>query len=873
MKKYTFFFVLNAIFCANIYSQKPIDNKPQQINSTLETGIHKIKTQDNAKVTGYVVDSMQTKPVDFANVSLFSVALKKVVDGTVCDEKGKFSLKNLKQGEYKLQITFLGYKNYTQSITLEAKQTLDLGVIKMVSENKTIEEVVVQGQRSLIEEKVDRTVYNAEKDQGNKGGDAADVLRKVPMLSVDLDGNVMLRGNSNVKVLINNKPSTIMATSIADALKQIPADMIKTVEVITSPSAKYDAEGSSGIINIVTKKNNLKGFTLSKDISFGIRGSNLSLNGSLRTGKMGFSLGGFGRASYNTNGDFVNTQQNQLNSSTIFSSLQSATTRNNRLMGSYQLGYDWDITKNDVLTFGAKYGVRNQQVYQDNLKTIFIENTNKNSLRDVEITDNSSSIDMNLDYSHTFKKPQQTLNLSSQFSLNNRTNDFTNIIFKQIINSKQDSITFKNKNPSDNQEISFQADFQNPIGDNQLFEIGVKNIIRNVFSKYNQPTSGELLYNQNVAGTYFTYSYLMKSKWTIKIGGRYEYTSIDAAETKTNNLGNLVKNEIKVPQYGVFVPSINISKTLKGGSTLKVSFNQRIQRPSLQYLNPNQDRSNPLSISEGNPSLTPEYSDNYEISLSSFIKQTYITTALFVRNTTESIEAFRENNTNEKGEVVTYTTFKNIGSQKVYGANFFGNIAILKKIQIGGGLDMYYSFLKNNNKNVLYSAQNQGFVLSGRVFASYNFNEKWGLQSFGYFRGQQVQLQGNQGGFSLYSLSLKRDFNNKKGSLGFGAENFFTFNGFKVTNTIESPTISQKSVNTFQNLNFKVNFSYRFGKISFSENRKKTKSINNDDQKDAGSSNDTMGGGNAGSVGNSGATQGGGKMRPSTSNGSNNKKP
>src|SRR5690606_12066458 len=176
-------------------------------------------------------------------------------DGTVADEKGKFVLNKVVAGEYKILNTFIGYANKTISnITLAKGQELDLGAIRLSSNTKTLNEVTVTGQAALIEEKVDRLVYNAEKDITAKGGDATDILRKVPLLTVDLDGNVSLRGSQNIKVLVNNKPSTIIANSVADALKQIPADQIKSVEVITSPSAKYDAEGSGGIINIITKK-------------------------------------------------------------------------------------------------------------------------------------------------------------------------------------------------------------------------------------------------------------------------------------------------------------------------------------------------------------------------------------------------------------------------------------------------------------------------------------------------------------------------------------------------------------------------------------------------------------------------------------------
>jgi hypothetical protein len=213
----------------------------------------------NAKISGVLMDSTTSKPVEFATIALISTITNKPIDGTTADAKGKFTLNKLAPGKYRLVYSFIGYKDKRSSIiAIESGSDINMGTIKLGADVRTLSEVNVVGQAALIEEKVDRLVYNADKDIAAKGGDASDVMRKVPMLSVDLDGNVSLRGSSNVTVLINNKPSTIMASSVADALKQIPADMIKTVEVITSPSAKYDAEGSAGIINIVTKKTTLR---------------------------------------------------------------------------------------------------------------------------------------------------------------------------------------------------------------------------------------------------------------------------------------------------------------------------------------------------------------------------------------------------------------------------------------------------------------------------------------------------------------------------------------------------------------------------------------------------------------------------------------
>ncbi len=219
--------------------------------------------QGNGRISGTVIDSLTQKPVEFANVALTAPSSATPIDGTICDEKGEFKLSKVAVGNYQVSITFIGFETKVFNVAIKDRtDAVDLGKIIISPTPQVLQAVTVEGQRALIEERVDRMVYNAENDLTTRGGDATDVLKRVPMLSVDLDGNVSLRGNQNILVLINNKPSSIMASSISDALKQIPADEIKSVEVITSPSAKYDAEGSAGIINIITKKNTLHGLTL-----------------------------------------------------------------------------------------------------------------------------------------------------------------------------------------------------------------------------------------------------------------------------------------------------------------------------------------------------------------------------------------------------------------------------------------------------------------------------------------------------------------------------------------------------------------------------------------------------------------------------------
>ncbi len=802
---------------------------------TVIPGTAQAAPKGSAKIIGFLLDSTDSKPVEFATLALINTKTNKAVDGTVADGVGKFTLNKVAVGSYKIVVSFIGYESKTVLVTVtEKNDDHDLGVIKMQQSSKMLSEVTVEGQRALIEERVDRTVYNAEKDASNRGGDATDVLKKVPMLSVDLDGNPSLRGSTNVKVLINNKPSTIMASSITDALKQIPADMIKTVEVITSPSAKYDAEGSAGIINIVTKKNTLQGLTLSFDSSVGARGSNLALNGNFRNKNWGLSLGGFGRSEYNVNGKFESTQITT-NNGLQTTNLQTAETRRQGLFGNYQLGFDWDINKYNSITSNVRFGVRNGNNWQDGLQQI--RNNVVSSLRNTNSLDESANVDLNVDYTHTFEKPQKEFSILSMYSRNNRTNDFYNLIMNPNSTMSDVMSSIKNDNTSYNEEATFQMDYQTPISKNQLFEFGGKGILRNVTSDYKSYTAGSngiyapantatlptnvFDYNQNIWGTYGSYTLTTKNKWSIKAGARYEHTDITASFLKKEGQNTVI------PPYGVLVPSFNMSKTFKSG-TWRFSYNRRIQRPGIENLNPNVNATNPLNISMGNPNLSPEYTNNYEISYSKFVKQTYISTALFVRNTTGSINRIRE----VKGDTVK-TTSRNIGNEDAYGMNININMNLSNKLMIGGGGDFSYMVLANNVPDPLLSAKNEGLQSNFRIFGNYNMGNGWGAQVFSFYRVNQIQLQGSQGGFGMYSLSFKKDFKNKKGSIGFGAENFLTPQGFVMRNETKTASIYQLSETTMRNMNFKINLSYRIGKMSFGPTKKK-KSVNNDDTKGEG---------------------------------------
>jgi hypothetical protein len=280
-------------------------------------------------------------------------------------------------------------------------------------------------------------------------------------------------------------------------------------------------------------------------------------------------------------------------------------------------------------------------------------------------------------------------------------------------------------------------------------------------------------------------------------------------------------------------------------------------------LNPNIQRTNNLNITVGNPEIDPEYTNNYELSYSTFIKGTTLNVSTFFRNTNDGIQSVRDT-TELDGEQVIRTTFQNIGLENAYGTSIFANVTI-GKLSLNGGGDIFYATLDNKNPNDELRATNEGWVASGRIFGNYNLDKGWGLQFFSFIRGRQVQLQGTQGGFYMYSLAIRKEFDDRRGSIGIGAENFLT-PSIKIRTDIESPVLKQTSINTMNNLSFRINFSYRIGKMSMEDRPRRTRrSINNDDLKEGDGGGGENMGDNAGQP-QRGNTGGGGFVAPQRPN-------
>lgn len=784
----------------------------------------------NAKLSGVVLDGTNKQPVEFATVVLMQG--DKTIDGTTSDEKGKFVLNQIPAGTFKMVISFIGYTQKTiETLTIAEKQRqVEMGEILLEPDVQMLSEIVIEEQKDLIEDRIDRIVYNAEKDITNKGGTAIDVLQKVPMLTVDLDGNVELRGSSNIRVLINNKPSTIMASSVADAIRQIPAETIKSVEVITSPSSKYDSEGTAGIINIITKKNTIQGTSGNFEVTTGNQNAGLSGSVNYRRNKWGLGLNTRGFSYFPRFEGTTDRTNFDPNPSVLH---QFSDGRTFGIFGNTQLTFDYDISDKAYISSGLRYGIRRRGNNSDLTSTLSGEDFTSAFNRDIEDVSQSNTIDWNIDFIKQLKKKGQELSILALYSRDFGVNRYELVQDTSgVVNDRQ-----KNNNDNYNQEMTLQVDYVHPVTANFSLETGAKAILREVHSDFrffrydfdnelfvNVPEQTDVFdYTQDVYAGYLSLGYQTKFKLGIKAGLRYERTDIQ---------GDFVSTETTFTQsYDNITPSVTISQEIKQGQTLKVSYNRRIQRPSIFFLNPFVNSSDSLNISFGNPNLNPELTDNYEMSYNLFFKKTSFTTSIYWRNTNNAISSIQSVDANG----VVSTTYDNVAQNDTYGFSIFGSTQITKKWRFSGNFNYFISSFDSPELNTSNTAGAFSFNLN----TTYEIVKGLSVQGFGFYRSPNVQLQGKQGAFNMYSLGVRKELFKGKGGITLGINNLFR-KRTRIRSTFETDTFESESIRDLYNQSIRLSFDYKFGKSNNPQNRRKKK-INNDDSKQG--ENDQQGGG------------------------------
>jgi ferric enterobactin receptor len=788
------------------------------------------------KITGRLLDSVSRHPLEYATISLYLNESKKPVDGTVSDNKGNFAVNNIAPGKYKLVAEFLGYKPHTLMNLLVDKDhpVADEKDILLQSKAMTLQSITISGQPKIIENKIDKLVFNAERDLTSQVGVATDILKKVPQVSVDVDGNVQLAGSSNIHFLINGKPSTAFGSDIADVLQSIPASQIKSIEVITNPGAKYDAQGTGGIINIILKNNNSQGINGNLSLTAGTRTENGSFNLNVRKGNFGMNA-------------YVSGNE-RLKATTISSSsrLTNDTAANNTVLlnqdgssrfqrSGYQtgLGFDWDLNKHNSFSGSVSYENFSHTGISATNQSQITKDISGNILSDIENSisgDNKfhfHNIDASLNYKKTFKKEDQELELAVNSSLGNRTSLNNN--YQYLL--PQNSLYYSTKagNPGKENETEIKADYTQPLKKNIILGVGGKLGLYDITSnsevlkfhgsnEYSKDPylSNSLDYHQKVYALYSEISFPVFKWFDAKIGERYERTEI-------NSFYSDAQQQAKVPGYNTLVPSIFFSKKLSENSLLKLSYSKRIERPDYRDLNPYINTSDPKNLSTGNSNLRPEIGKRYELGYSTDIKDVgSIMVNLFYRQNQNDIQPFIVYYPSLQVGDTTYTdvalsTRQNIGKENNIGLNVFGTVKLFSKLDLRTNLFFFERHTINQiNKGYDYNSFNYRFNLN----ADYQFSKTLLAEFFGNFRSARHEAQGTYPSFTTYSIAVRKQFWNKKGSLALTASNPFHKNIDERTK-VYGPNFTINGMRTIPFRSIGINFTWKFGKLEFKKDKEK----------------------------------------------------
>ncbi len=791
------------------------------------------------KISGTLIDSVTKQPLDYASVGLYRVGGKSPLSGSITDPKGNFKIDNVHPGNYNLVITFIGYPNKTVGpiVTTNAKPDKNVGSISVSPGAKTLKEVNITGQKALIENHIDKIVYNAEKDLTAQGGSASDVLQKVPMVSVDLQGNVAIRGDQNVKVLINGKPSGATAASLSDVLKTIPADQIKTIEVITSPSAKYDAEGSAGIINIITKASNISGISGSVSGGFGTRQNNGNLNLSYNKNRFSLSINAGGNLTWpQTSLSTFNQQFTGPTGTTTQSSDGTSIVKRYATISSATASYSFNAYNDITSTFRFnRFQFTTNATNNFNSSTVTPDTSYQTQYTSNSLNHNSlTGFDWSLDYTHKFKKDGENIVLSGEWTHAGVNTDFTDYFTAELPNN-QDFIN------GTNNEYTLQADYTLPVNKLLKVEAGGKEVIRRLYANsavseytgsqfvYAPDSSSTYGYNQDVTAAYTVLTFTLPKSWSILAGGRFENTYIQGNPSSAGETDLMPFSS----DYQIYIPSLTIQKQLTSTQTLKLSYSKRITRPSYQLLDPYVIKTNILGQTEGNPQLSPEVSQTIELNYNTFIKSSLVNASIYYRHITGVIESIAQP-IRVDSLAGTLTESHNADENNSFGFNFFTSVNPIKILTLRTNINVY---TYDPTPYAAYAADftNTSIKVQYNIFgaASLNFNSGLIMELFAVENSPRYTLQGSSPSFSILGFGIRKQILKKKGSIGLNTiEPFSKYKYFD--SYTSSPGFVQSSTFAFPFRSVGITFSYSFGKLTFSNPTQKKSDTDEEKQGDQG---------------------------------------
>jgi outer membrane receptor protein involved in Fe transport len=774
--------------------------------------------RDSFVVSGNILEKESQRSIEYATVAFFSTTENKIIGGGITDSEGNFSIE-IPKGIYDISFEYFSLMTVIKP-NYNLDQNTDFGVIQLEADFQTLEVVDLIAEKTSVEIKLDKKIYNVGKDLTVRGGNVSDVLDNVPSVSVDIEGNVALRGNQNVRILINGKPSGLVGLNSNDALRQLPADAIEKVEIITSPSARYDAEGTAGILNIILRRSKLLGLNGAVILNAG-HPDQLGASGNInyRTGNVNI---------FNTSGySFRNSPGNSTTKTEFFNSeyddngllIQDApnTFRNEyrtfeRIRKGFNsnTGIEWYINPTTSLT--SAFLVRKSDNINETFNRAETLDASKTLVSQSFRYDPELETDETTQFSINFDKQfhgNSDHRLTADFQVENSTEDENSIIYNNSLAAERVQTI------EDQKRILFKTDFTLPIGEHSRFEAGYNGRFSKNTTDYklefaendnfvlDTDVSNTLIYKEDVNAFYSQYGSKLKDKFSFLLGLRLEATRITIQQISSNEFSN--NNYI-----GLF-PTVNLGYEFSETQSLTLGYNRRISRPGSWYLNPFPSRSSATNLFQGNPYMNPSYSNGFDIGYLNKFDLLTLNTSLYFNHATD-IFTFVSEDTGEEvvidGQSVPVIRRGpiNLAENDRYGFEFTLTYRPTKKWNMNANFNLYQSIIRGSYKGLSYDSKNLGWFV--RLNNKYTLpgNIEW--QTRLSYDGPRIDAVNKREGRFSSNMAFSKDLFKEKASLTFSINDLFNTQRRNLEST--TPTFYSDSYYRWRVRSYNLSFTYRF---------------------------------------------------------------
>ncbi len=761
---------------------------------------------EQGTITGKLINP-QSEPLISASVAVYNSSESDVINGGATNSNGVFTI-DVNPGSYVLEITYLSYQTKKVEVRVDDGETEDVGTITMKLKSENLGEVFVRAEQSQMEMNFDRRVFNVGQDITSMGGSAVEVLNNVPSIATDIDGNISLRGNESVRVLINGKPSSMVSGSV-DALRSIPATMIKKVEIVTNPSAKYAAEGSAGIINIVLKKKRERGINGSANVEGGYPteyGGSVNLNYRVDNINWFMDLG----ADYRSEPESGNSFQRFAGSDTTYMYREQTDAEEAEVDGDLRFGADFYLSENEVLTASSYISMERESNNEDTEYTDYkyvqgaLDGDVENRIfRENNETQNERNFDFNLDYENKIDGEDHKLVADASFDYS-KENAETDIIRNS--NPLQQSTDTESE-----QDLRINAEYKRPLGDNGKLEVGLRSDTEWMDTGYSvdslengnwvpQPAyTQDFLYTENVNAAFVILGGEFGS-FSGQVGLRLENTNI---RTEIESTGNV--NEIN---YLNLFPSISVNYAFNEEQSVQLSYSRRLRRPWSRSLIPFVDYGDPRSQFIGNPNLTPEFSNSYEAGYLHYWNSGSLLTSFYYRHRTEVIEDITEQRSG-----VLYRFPINFATEKSWGIELSADQEIANSLNLNANANIFKSNTEGSYENQAFNSTSDNF--RGRMRLRWEVTDGLNYQASMRYRGPSNTPQGTREGMTMLDTGMSYDLMDGKAKISLNVRDVFNSQHFNNTVTTDgNPNTDFYSHREFSwsSRSFSLNFQYFFGK-------------------------------------------------------------